>query len=87
MNPQLKIKPYRSEKYLNFIRSKPCVICGKKAQAHHVRRSYWGSGTAIKPHDFVTIPLCYECHHPQIEKELNIERLIIELLMEYIATI
>ena len=30
MNPQLKIKPYRSEKYLNFIRSKPCVICGKQ---------------------------------------------------------
>jgi hypothetical protein len=85
MNPQLKIKPYRSEKYLNFIRSHPCVICGKKAQAHHVRRLHWGSGVSIKSHDFCTIPLCPECHNPQIEKELDVERLIIDLLMEFIA--
>lgn len=84
-NPQQKIKPYRSEKYLAFVRSHPCVICNKKAEAHHVRRLYWGAGTSIKPHDYVTIPLCPGCHNPRIEKELNVERLIIDLLMEFIA--
>ena len=87
-NPQLKIKPYRSEKYKKFVRSKPCVSCNGRygsSQAHHVRRSHWGAGTAIKPHDFVTIPLCFECHNPETEKSLNVELIIIDLLMEYIT--
>jgi hypothetical protein len=84
MNPQLKIKPYRSKKYLAFVRSHGCIVCGKPAEAHHVRRSYWGAGTAIKPHDYVTIPLCRDCHKPKTEKELDVERIIISLLMEYI---
>ena len=80
----LKINPYRSKKYLAFVRSHPCVVCGRKAQAHHVRRHYWGAGTAIKPHDYVTIPLCLVCHKPETENSLNVERIIIDLLMEYI---
>jgi len=79
-----KIKIYRSEKYLNFIRSKPCLVCKKKSEAHHVRKQVWGAGTSIKPHDFVTVPLCHECHNPETEKSLNIEMIIIDLLMEYI---
>jgi len=84
INPQPKMIIYRSEKYLNFVRSKPCLICGKKSQAHHVRRQYWGAGTSIKPHDYVTINLCLDCHKPEIEKELDVERIIISLLMEFI---
>ena len=79
-----KMKIYRSEKYKKFIRSKPCIMCGKASQAHHVRRIHWGSGTAIKPHDMVCIPLCVDCHSPEAEKGLNVELIIIDLLMEYI---
>ena len=79
-----KMKIYRSEKYLKFVRSHPCLICRKKAEAHHVRRLCWGAGTSIKPHDFVTIPLCRECHSPETEKGFNVELIIINLLMEYI---
>ena len=81
-NPKLGI--YRSPKYLKFVRSHPCIVCCKTSQAHHVRRSYWGAGTSIKPHDYVTIPLCLDCHSPDTEKELNVELIIINLLMEYI---
>ena len=79
-----KMKIYRSEKYKKFIRSKPCIMCGRASEPHHVRRSYWGSGIGIKPSDFVCIPLCRECHSPEAEKGLNVELIIINLLMEYI---
>ena len=82
-----KMKIYRSEKYKKFIRSKPCIICGKTSQAHHVRRSYFGAGMGIKPSDFVCIPLCRECHSPDTEKDLNVELIIINLLMEYIEAV
>ena len=84
MPSDLKTKTYRNEKYLNFIRSKPCLICGGRSQAHHVRRQYWGSGVSQKSHDYCTIPLCYACHSPEAEKELNVERIIIDNIMEYI---
>jgi len=84
MPPHEKMKIYRSVKYLKWIRSRPCIICRRPSQAHHVRRSYWGSGIGIKPHDYVTIPFCIECHSPDTEKDLNVELIIINLLMEYI---
>lgn len=84
IKPCPKMKVYRSKKYLEFIRSKPCLVCGKSSQAHHVRRLYFGSGTAIKSHDFCTIPLCHACHDPKTEKNLNVERIIIDLMMEFI---
>ena len=31
-----KMKIYRSEKYLKWIRSKPCIICGKASQAQNL---------------------------------------------------
>jgi len=84
MNPDPKIKNYQNAAYLKFIRSKPCVVCRRKSEPHHIRRQYWGAGTGIKPHDYVTIPLCRNCHTPETEVGLNVERLIIQYLMEYI---
>lgn len=79
------MKPYRSAKYLKFIRSKPCVICGNpNTVPHHIRRLYWMAGMGIKPHDYVTIPLCDSHHDPAIESDIDVERIIIDLLMEYI---
>ena len=84
MPPHEKMKIYRSAKYLKFVRSHPCIICGRSSQAHHVRRSYFGAGMGIRPSDYVAIPFCLECHKPENEKDLNVELIIINLLMEYI---
>ena len=80
----LKIKPYRNADYLKFVRKLPCVRCGKKAQAHHVRRFYFGAGLSQKPHDYVAISLCHDCHKPETEKLIDVERILINNLMEYI---
>ncbi len=55
--------------YLDFIRSLPCVICGAKSEAAHVRYSSaeYGktdTGAAKKPDDRWCVPLCSE-HHTQ----------------------
>ena len=61
MNPNPKEKMYRSQKYLKYVRSFPCISCHKHpAQAHHEPMGQ--SGTGIKPHDTYTLPLCNTCH-------------------------
>lgn len=89
-----KPKAYRSEKYLKFIRSKKCIVCGKKAVAAHVRKQYWMAGIAKKPHDYVCISLC-DYHHKLLDSHsveyfdeyfnINIKRIIIDNLIEYIT--
>jgi len=61
-----KTKRYRSEKYLNFIRSKRCLICDRLAEPHHVKINH-NSGMGRKPDDTYSIPLCRD-HHEEIEK-------------------
>jgi len=55
-------KPFthRSEDYLDFIRSKPCLICGRKAVPAHQNLKM--GGMAKKGHDSCALPLCDECH-------------------------
>lgn len=76
MNPQPKVKPERSPKYLAFIRSQPCCICGwlpmtsygYLMHAHHTETG--GMGT--KGSDFSAVPLCFACHrkvHDQYGKK------------------
>jgi Protein of unknown function (DUF968) len=57
-----KVKPIRDKKYLDFIRSLPCLICGAAgSEAHHEARE--GHGTmGGKPGDDRTIPLCVNHH-------------------------
>ena len=85
MTENPKPKKYRNKKYLEFIRSHPCIICGNpETDAHHIRRQEYGSGTGTKPHDYVTVPLCRYCHDPKNERCFNPELFIIYFLMEYI---
>jgi len=44
--------------YLDFIRAKPCLICGQRAEAAHND----GGGMAIKTSDLTAIPLCHKHH-------------------------
>lgn len=70
---------HRSEAYLAFIRSEPCMgICG---ESEHLRngpnftgieaahcRILGGGGVGLKPSDFYAIPLCNRCHGMQHQK-------------------
>lgn len=52
--------------HLDFIRALPCLVCGAKSQAAHIRhndaRYLVTTGGAEKPDDKWTVPLC-EYHH------------------------
>jgi hypothetical protein len=66
-----KPKSFRSEKYLNFVRSKPCCVCMMPApnHAHHLI----GVGNGImgsKECDGLTIPLCHT-HHSEVHHDIN----------------
>lgn len=71
MFPLEKVSRYRSEKHLQWIRSKNCCSCGYDTgiQAHHII----GIGHGImgsKENDSLTIPLCVRCHQ-QCHKDPN----------------
>lgn len=83
-NPQQKIKPFRNQKYLDWIREKPCVFCRQPSEPHHVRRHYWGAGIGMKPHDYVSIPVCRTHHEAKFEMDICINTVITGLLIEYI---
>lgn len=53
----------RSPKHLKFVRSLPCLRCGRapKSEAAHIRAGTDG-GTGLKPGDNWTVPLC-SMHH------------------------
>lgn len=61
MNPIPKSKTFRSKKYLEFIRSQPCILCGceEDIQAHHTA----SAGIALRGSDYSAIPVCPKCHH------------------------
>ena len=58
-----KQKNFRNNSYMNFVRAKPCCVCGTthEIHAHHVRLRQ-GGGTGLKPSDYRVVPLC-ATHH------------------------
>jgi len=90
---------HKDPKYLAYIRSMPCEICGRKSVAAHVRKQYWGAGTGIKPWDYVAISLCDDLdvsHHKELDRigmeafeelyNIDIRRIIIRNLINYFTT-
>lgn len=61
MNPCPKVKTVRDKAYTAFIRSMPCLVCGKPAVCHHEPLN--GHGIASKGNDNESLPLCHGCHH------------------------
>mgnify|MGYP006426909647 CR=1 FL=1 len=56
-------KPYRCERYLNWVRSWPCHWCGAPADdAHHVVGILGQAGMGTKPDDVYAVALC-RYHH------------------------
>ena len=63
IRPDQKLKTYRNPKYLDFVRSHPCLICGKDSVAHHESATGLSPGAMGKKcSDLLAIPLCPECH-------------------------
>ena len=68
MNLQ-KRKIWRSPKYLKWVRTQPCEMCGdgySKKEAHHIKGVGNLSGGALKAPDLFTMSLCEDfgknCH-------------------------
>jgi hypothetical protein len=51
--------PARDWRYLAWIRSLPCLLCGCKAEAAHTGND---GGTSQKASDYSAVPLCHHCH-------------------------
>lgn len=63
-----KLKRWESTKYLQWVKSQPCCVCGATADdAHHII-GYGQGGTGTKAHDLFTIPLC-RVHHSELHKD------------------
>jgi len=87
----------RSVPYLDFIRSKPCLICGTTigVQAHHEDKGILSSGMGTKAHDSQTVPLCpgERCHadaeNPGFWERNNIDPKVkmIEYMTEFLFKI
>ena len=58
-----KSKRYRSDKYLKWVASKPCILCYYDCcQAHHITIAE-PKAMGMKVSDYYTVPLCYTHHH------------------------
>ncbi|SEN67890.1 DUF968 domain-containing protein [Halomonas caseinilytica] len=50
---------FRSERYLTFVRSLSCCVCGAPANAaHHLIGMYQASGMGLKADDSLAMPVC-----------------------------
>jgi len=88
----LKKIMYRSEQYKDFIRNKPCCICGGRAEPHHEPLGCGGKG--INAPDSYCLPLCRGCHRERHDVGVSTfwhdgepQRLIIKYLTEYLGEI
>lgn len=78
-----KAAPFRSQAYLDFIKSQPCFVTGKRASEQesvvyaHFRIGTDG-GTASKPSDWFTMPLCASEHDKQHRGELTYWREVLQ---------
>ena len=61
-----KQPPFKSQRYLRWVRTLPCSICGtdQNIEAHHII-GHNLSGMGMKPHDTLTMPLCQK-HHKEL---------------------
>ena len=57
-----KDKRVLAPKYLIFVRSLPCVVCDSPKTAPHHVVGHGFSGGALKPDDYLVIPLCNKHH-------------------------
>ena len=82
---------FRSNKYLDFIRSKRCIICGNpETVAHH--ESLGRNAMGSKPPDHHAVPLCVNCHNSRHNvgarifwTGYDVKMIVIDLIGEYLT--
>ncbi len=90
------IQPWRSKKYLDWLKTFPCVCdCGRPAsEAHHVKLISVLGGMGTKPSDAVAVPICRQCHNAIAERgeralfntwSVDVELAIVRLLAEWLG--
>jgi hypothetical protein len=58
-----KHRPCRSKRYLNWVATQPCAMCGGQGgDAHHIKGVGHLSGAGLKASDLMTMPMCRPCH-------------------------
>ena len=73
-----KDKRWVEKKYTNWVATLPCVNCGlddETTVAHHLKHRHaphGGGGMGLKANDFLTMPLCFECHQSAHSGDANI---------------
>ncbi|MGJ8524123.1 hypothetical protein R84981_002841 [Carnimonas sp. R-84981] len=59
----------KNPKYLRWVRTQPCCMCGAPADhAHHIISRGNVSGMGMKPADVLTVPVCAP-HHNEIHRD------------------
>lgn len=56
------VERLRSARYMAYIRTLPCLICGDKSQAHHITYAQ-PRAMSSKTSDAFCVPLCAKHHH------------------------
>ncbi|MBL5904429.1 DUF968 domain-containing protein [Serratia fonticola] len=57
-------------KYLQWVKSQPCVCCGARADDPHHIIGHGQGGMGTKAHDLLTIPLCRQ-HHDDLHRDMS----------------
>lgn len=74
-----KQKRWRSPKYLAWVRTRPCVVCGGRANAAHHLIGMWGlSGMGLRVSDALTMPVCdgpFSSCHRDIHASKDLQQL------------
>ena len=66
---RFKSKPWRSERYRQWIRSLPCLICGTQPAGHAHHEQQEGNGVmGDKCGDDRCLPLCWHHHRNRHDK-------------------
>lgn len=67
-----KQKAWRSKRYLQWVRSLPCCMCGAPAEdAHHLIGVGGMGGMGTKAPDSMSMPVCRR-HHDEIHRDPNL---------------
>lgn len=65
----MKQKPFRSRKYLDWVKQQPCIICGAQADdPHHLVGVGGMGGMGTKAPDSMVLPVC-RIHHGEIHAD------------------
>lgn len=65
-----KMKRWESAKYTQWVKTQPCVCCGKPSDDPHHIIGYGQGKMGGKSHDIFTLPLC-RIHHNELHRDVN----------------